>query len=205
MITQQENDLLTRTDKGTPAGEMIRRYWQPVALGEELPQGGAPLAVHVECDAPGAWRQMLWYDRRLMPGGTRLDFDRIRPTTLRWVVVHLIEETARALLRKLRRRWCAEALRKYSGDNPEWIVRTPPAPICAAMPDARAISQLFGVWPLMCVCTVQPLAQYRARCNTRPALPDILMYSLLSGARGSTLRTSHGTPWLRRIARAFHT
>jgi putative alpha-1,2-mannosidase len=26
---------------------------------------------------------MLWYDRRLMPGGTRLDFDHIRPTTLR--------------------------------------------------------------------------------------------------------------------------
>jgi putative alpha-1,2-mannosidase len=43
---------------------------------------GAPIAVHVECDAPH-WRQMLWYDRRLMPGGTRLDFDHIRPTTLR--------------------------------------------------------------------------------------------------------------------------
>ncbi len=43
---------------------------------------GTPLAVHLECDA-GDWRQMLWYDRRLMPGGTRLDFDRIRPTTLR--------------------------------------------------------------------------------------------------------------------------
>jgi putative alpha-1,2-mannosidase len=43
---------------------------------------GAPLAVHVECDTP-QWRQMLWYDRRLMPGGTRLDFDYIRPTTLR--------------------------------------------------------------------------------------------------------------------------
>ena len=43
---------------------------------------GAPLAVHVECDA-GDWRQLLWYDRRLMHGGTRLDFDRIRPTTLR--------------------------------------------------------------------------------------------------------------------------
>ena len=38
--------------------------------------------MHVECDA-GDWRQLLWYDRRLMPGGTRLDFDRIRPTTLR--------------------------------------------------------------------------------------------------------------------------
>ena len=38
--------------------------------------------MHLECDA-GDWRQLLWYDRRLMPGGTRLDFDRIRPTTLR--------------------------------------------------------------------------------------------------------------------------
>lgn len=43
---------------------------------------GAPLSVYIECDTP-QWRQMLWYDRRLMPGGTRLDFDRIRPTTLR--------------------------------------------------------------------------------------------------------------------------
>ncbi len=43
---------------------------------------GVPLAVHLECLAP-EWRQMLWYDRRLMPGGTRLDFDHIRPTTLR--------------------------------------------------------------------------------------------------------------------------
>src|ERR1041385_6812461 len=47
MITQQENDLLTRTDKSTPAGEMIRRYWQPVALVEELPQGGPPLPVKI--------------------------------------------------------------------------------------------------------------------------------------------------------------
>ncbi|WP_019135740.1 glycoside hydrolase domain-containing protein [Cellulomonas massiliensis] len=52
-----------------------------VAQGEIVVEG-APLAVHVECDA-AQWRQMLWYDRRLMPGGTRLDFDRIRPTTLR--------------------------------------------------------------------------------------------------------------------------
>ena len=52
-----------------------------VAQGEIVVEG-TPLSVHVECDA-GDWRQMLWYDRRLMPGGTRLDFDRIRPTTLR--------------------------------------------------------------------------------------------------------------------------
>ena len=54
----------------------------PGVAQAEIVVEGAPLAVHVECDA-GDWRQLLWYDRRLMPGGTRLDFDRIRPTTLR--------------------------------------------------------------------------------------------------------------------------
>ncbi|WP_062432863.1 glycoside hydrolase domain-containing protein [Herbidospora daliensis] len=43
---------------------------------------GVPLSVYVDVDAPG-WRQMLWYDRRLIDGGTRLDFDSIRHTTLR--------------------------------------------------------------------------------------------------------------------------
>jgi len=52
-----------------------------VAQGQIVMEG-APLAVHVECDAQH-WRQLLWYDRRLMHGGTRLDFDAIRPTTLR--------------------------------------------------------------------------------------------------------------------------
>ena len=63
----------------------LRAHLQSVAPGVaqgEIVVEGAPLAVHVECDA-SRWRQMLWYDRRLMPGGTRLDFDRIRPTTLR--------------------------------------------------------------------------------------------------------------------------
>src|SRR5439155_26660478 len=36
----------------------------------------------MEVSSPG-WRQMLWYDRRLIDGGTRLDFDSIRHTTLR--------------------------------------------------------------------------------------------------------------------------
>jgi len=43
---------------------------------------GVPLSVYVEVDSP-SWRQMLWYDRRLVDGGTRLDFDSIRQTTLR--------------------------------------------------------------------------------------------------------------------------
>ncbi len=52
-----------------------------VAEGEIVVEG-APLAVHIESDSP-TWRQMLWYDQRLMPGGTRLSFDSIRATTLR--------------------------------------------------------------------------------------------------------------------------
>ena len=55
---------------------------EPGVAQAEVVVEGAPLAVHLECDSPD-FRQLLWYDRRLVPGGTRLDFDRIRPTTLR--------------------------------------------------------------------------------------------------------------------------
>jgi phthalate 4,5-dioxygenase oxygenase subunit len=47
MITAEENQLLTQTDPETPCGELLRRYWQPVALSEELPNGGAPLKVRI--------------------------------------------------------------------------------------------------------------------------------------------------------------
>jgi len=47
MISQEENDLLTRTDPGTLCGDLIRRYWQPAALSEELPPGGSPLPVRL--------------------------------------------------------------------------------------------------------------------------------------------------------------
>jgi phenylpropionate dioxygenase-like ring-hydroxylating dioxygenase large terminal subunit len=47
MISQEENNLLTQTDSGMPCGELLRRYWQPIALSEELPKGGAPLKVRI--------------------------------------------------------------------------------------------------------------------------------------------------------------
>ncbi len=47
MLTREENELLTRTGPGTPCGEFMRRYWQPVALSEELPQGGYPIPREV--------------------------------------------------------------------------------------------------------------------------------------------------------------
>jgi len=47
MISREENDLLTQTAPGTPCGELMRRYWQPVALAAELPPAGAPLRVRI--------------------------------------------------------------------------------------------------------------------------------------------------------------
>jgi phenylpropionate dioxygenase-like ring-hydroxylating dioxygenase large terminal subunit len=47
MASAEENVLLTRTGPGTPGGNLMRRYWQPVALQEELPVGGAPLPVRL--------------------------------------------------------------------------------------------------------------------------------------------------------------
>ena len=36
MLTQEENDLLTRVGPGKPAGELLRRYWHPVAVAKDL-------------------------------------------------------------------------------------------------------------------------------------------------------------------------
>ncbi len=47
MLTTEQNDLLTHTGPGTPGGELFRRYWQPAALSEELPVGGAPIPIRL--------------------------------------------------------------------------------------------------------------------------------------------------------------
>jgi phthalate 4,5-dioxygenase oxygenase subunit len=42
MLTVEENELLTRTDAGTPMGETMRRYWIPALLSWELPEPDCP-------------------------------------------------------------------------------------------------------------------------------------------------------------------
>ena len=42
MLSQQQNDLITRTTPGTPAGNLLRCYWQPAALVDEL-SGNRPV------------------------------------------------------------------------------------------------------------------------------------------------------------------
>ncbi|RCK46460.1 (2Fe-2S)-binding protein [Thalassospira profundimaris] len=36
MLTQEQNDMLSRVGSGTPAGELLRRYWHPIAAKEDL-------------------------------------------------------------------------------------------------------------------------------------------------------------------------
>ena len=42
MITQEQNDALTRTGSGTIMGELFRRYWIPALHGWELPEPDCP-------------------------------------------------------------------------------------------------------------------------------------------------------------------
>ncbi len=43
MLSKEENELLTRVGPGTPAGEMLRRYWWPVGFTEHVKEKGRPV------------------------------------------------------------------------------------------------------------------------------------------------------------------
>jgi phthalate 4,5-dioxygenase oxygenase subunit len=42
MLSREENELLTRTDPGMPAGNYFRRFWLPALLPSELPAADCP-------------------------------------------------------------------------------------------------------------------------------------------------------------------
>ena len=35
MLSQADNELLTRSGKGTPMGELLRRFWMPALLSKD--------------------------------------------------------------------------------------------------------------------------------------------------------------------------
>ena len=50
MLKQAENELLTRVGPGTAMGAVMRRYWIPVLLREEMPDpDGDPVRVRLLC------------------------------------------------------------------------------------------------------------------------------------------------------------
>jgi phthalate 4,5-dioxygenase len=42
MLSREENQLITRAGPGTPLGELMRRYWLPALLSEEVPEPDCP-------------------------------------------------------------------------------------------------------------------------------------------------------------------
>ena len=42
MLSKADNEFLTRSGKGTPMGELLRRFWMPALLSEELPERDGP-------------------------------------------------------------------------------------------------------------------------------------------------------------------
>ncbi|MGH7827650.1 MAG: Rieske 2Fe-2S domain-containing protein [Candidatus Binatia bacterium] len=47
MLTREENEMLTRVGPGTPGGELLRRYWQPVGVAKELTQESPTQLVQI--------------------------------------------------------------------------------------------------------------------------------------------------------------
>ena len=47
MLSKEENELLTRVGPGTPAGEMLRRYWWPVGFTEHVREKGRPVRTRL--------------------------------------------------------------------------------------------------------------------------------------------------------------
>jgi predicted alpha-1,2-mannosidase len=109
-------------------GRTVPLRAQVESMGHGRAQGtvvveGVPLSVYLEVDSPG-WRQMVWHDRRLIHGGTRLDFDSIRHTTLRPFGLLFIGPAAAGQTVEVRLgfslRGCEQArtnLRKECGDS----------------------------------------------------------------------------------------
>lgn len=87
MLTQEQNDHLTRTGPGTPGGELLRRYWQPVALSAELPAGGGPVPVDIMAEELVLFRdeagRVGLLDRHCCHRGTDLSYGRLENGGLR--------------------------------------------------------------------------------------------------------------------------
>jgi len=84
-----EYDVLTHTDPGTQGGDLLRRYWHPAALSEEVPPGGGPVPVRIFGED-----LVLFRDERGQPGliglhcahrGADLSYGRVEDGGLRCI------------------------------------------------------------------------------------------------------------------------
>jgi len=56
MLSREESELICRTGPGTPMGDLLRRFWMPAALSEELEADGEPLRLMIMSEPLVAFR-----------------------------------------------------------------------------------------------------------------------------------------------------
>jgi len=87
VLSREENELMTRVEPGTLAGEMLRRYWWPVGFTEEVKLKGAPVKVRLLAE-----EFVLFRDGKGKLGllglhcshrGTSLEFGRVEDSGIR--------------------------------------------------------------------------------------------------------------------------
>jgi phenylpropionate dioxygenase-like ring-hydroxylating dioxygenase large terminal subunit len=87
MLKKEDNELLTQTGPGTACGDLLRRYWQPVALSEEIPPGGSPVPVRILGEDLVLFRddegRPGLLDRHCSHRGTDLSYGRVEDGGLR--------------------------------------------------------------------------------------------------------------------------
>ena len=86
MISAEQNELMTRVGKGTPCGRLLRRYWQPVALADELANDRPLKAVRVFGEDLVLYKAGAGYalmQRHCPHRGADLAYGRLEPDGLR--------------------------------------------------------------------------------------------------------------------------
>lgn len=87
MLSPEENELLTRVGPGTPAGEMLRRYWWPVGFTEQVKESDRPVAVKLLGEELVLFRsgggRLGLLARHCSHRGTSLEFGRVEKKGIR--------------------------------------------------------------------------------------------------------------------------
>ena len=85
MLNQSDNEILTRVGRGTPCGEMMRRYWWPIGLSEHI--GKSPVPVKLLGEEFILFRDLRGrlglLDKHCCHRGASLEFGRVEENGLR--------------------------------------------------------------------------------------------------------------------------
>ncbi|GLQ05913.1 aromatic ring-hydroxylating dioxygenase subunit alpha [Sneathiella chinensis] len=87
MMSQEKNDELTRVGAGTPGGDMLRQYWMPAALTEELEQDRPVVPVNLLGEKLALFRnendELVLMDRHCPHRGADMCFGRVEEGGIR--------------------------------------------------------------------------------------------------------------------------